>query len=329
MAGAAPTHVELAAVEQTSDDALVSKASAERLGYFDDEFLHVFMHENKQTPRRRAPLINRGYCARFRVFDDALQGFLAAHGAGACNVVSLGGGSDTAYFRLAKEGNTPARYLELDLPDVASRKREIVSRRPELRALVEAYPGVYSMETCDLTADDDRLEKTLRNACDIALPTLVLSECVLVYVAPEHSRRALTTVTSVFHKKAYVLVYEQIRPHDAFGAQMIQNLKSRGCALLGIADHETCEAQAARLKACGFDEAQACVDLKECYDVCLSREAKARAEKCEIFDEFEEWTLMMTHYAVAAATNAPGGVLSPVLLAEGAAAGGGGDGPTG
>ena len=33
---------------------------------------------------------------------------------------------------------------------------------------------------------------------------------------------------------AAMVVYEQIQPHDAFGRQMLLNLESRGCALLGI-----------------------------------------------------------------------------------------------
>lgn len=59
------------------------------------------------------------------------------------------------------------------------------------------------------------------------LPTLVLAECVLVYMEPQHSAELLRSLGRLLPTAACV-VYEQIRPHDAFGQQMLRNLQVSG-----------------------------------------------------------------------------------------------------
>lgn len=93
------------AVESTSDDAALSKLSAVRTGYFHDEFLPELVRAAK--PPRRAPLINRGYYARVSAFELVLRKFFEAQptiSAGsevrACNVIALGAGLDSAFFRM-------------------------------------------------------------------------------------------------------------------------------------------------------------------------------------------------------------------------------------
>ena len=58
------------------------------------------------------------------------------------------------------------------------------------------------------------------------LPTLVLAECVLVYMEPQHSAQLLRCLGDLLPTAA-CLVYEQIRPDDAFGRQMLMNLEVR------------------------------------------------------------------------------------------------------
>ena len=59
--------------------------------------------------------------------------------------------------------------------------------------------------------------------CD-RLPTLFISECVLIYLEVENSDAIIKWAASNFHAAAFV-TYEQIRPHDSFGAIMIKNLQ--------------------------------------------------------------------------------------------------------
>ena len=91
------------AVQLTADDALVSKHSAANLGYVSDPFLGAFVRK----PARRSPLINRGYYARVAAIQCIIQQFIdTAHvdGGGRVQVVSLGAGFDTTFFRLKNEG---------------------------------------------------------------------------------------------------------------------------------------------------------------------------------------------------------------------------------
>ena len=98
------------AVRFTAIDALQSKVSAVKFGYYEDNFVHPFVPRStadraraRREPRR-SPLINRGYYARFRALESIILDFLRC-GGGPCRpkqVVSLGAGNDTTFFRLAE-----------------------------------------------------------------------------------------------------------------------------------------------------------------------------------------------------------------------------------
>ena len=59
-------------------------------------------------------------------------------------------------------------------------------------------------------------------------PTLFLSECVLIYIKPDLVNPSLQCLQKAFPNNVMV-VYEQIRPNDPFGAMMIQNLHVEPC----------------------------------------------------------------------------------------------------
>ena len=68
---------------------------------------------------------------------------------------------------------------------------------------------------------------------DREIPTLVLTECLLVYMSAADSDSILTWVSGAFPNVALVN-YEMINPDDKFGQMMVDNLEQRGCCLLGI-----------------------------------------------------------------------------------------------
>jgi O-methyltransferase involved in polyketide biosynthesis len=57
-----------------------------------------------------------------------------------------------------------------------------------------------------------------------SLPTLFISECVLIYLAPEESQSILDWITANVQNTMFLL-YEQILPDDTFGKVMLRNLK--------------------------------------------------------------------------------------------------------
>ena len=242
-----------------------------------DPFLSCFI----RRPGRRSPLINRGYYARVVAVDLFLARFLAvarATGDGRAQVLNLGAGVDTAFWRAAAgpalqpgaDAATPASglpktlWVELDFPAVTARKAETIATNERLLSLVAgrattaadlrspsndavspgssgprsppnaassgapaAVAGVTFTKTsnggCDVTGaggyrlitadlrDITGLRALVAAAgIDVNVPTLLLSECVLVYLEPEDSCAIIAWAAREF-KRSVFMTYEQVR----------------------------------------------------------------------------------------------------------------------
>jgi hypothetical protein len=135
---------------------------------------------------------------------------------------------------------------------------------------------------------------------------LFLSECVLVYMAPEDSSKVLQWAASRFVGGAVLLSYTMIHPFDAFGSTMMRNLRERGCSLLGLEAYPDLAAQEARFRALGFTHWGGW-DMLCVYREFLDAVDRVRAERLELFDELEEWHLIQTHYCLTMAATDPSG----------------------
>ena len=56
-------------------------------------------------------------------------------------------------------------------------------------------------------------------------PTLVITECVLIYLKPEDTKNILGFVKDFIRGDAAILNYEMINPSDPFGKVMLENLE--------------------------------------------------------------------------------------------------------
>ncbi|CAM8935515.1 unnamed protein product [Rhodiola kirilowii] len=136
-------HSNKAAVQATNDDASASKLSCVKKGYMKDDYVHLFVRRHV----RRAPIINRGYFARwaalrkllFQFLDDGKEvnrGSLVKK-----QILSLGAGFDTTYFQLQvlvvadlqMKRKPPYLYVELDFKEVTSKKASLINTCPKLR----------------------------------------------------------------------------------------------------------------------------------------------------------------------------------------------------
>lgn len=140
------------------------------------------------------------------------------------------------------------------------------------------------------------------------VPTLLLSECCLIYLPPEDADSVLSFFTSAFHPETPlgVIIYEPIRPHDAFGRTMVANLTARGIHLQTLNAHDSLVAQKERLKKHGFGSRQgsdgagaAAADVDFIWQTWIEDREKQRVENLEWMDEVEEWRLLARHYCVA------------------------------
>lgn len=110
------------AVMTTSNDALTTKVSAEKLGYFTDPFCALF----SRGSRKLMPIMNRGTWARVASIRQVVGKFLESYrGVTRVNIVSLGAGYDSTYWWLKESDaqiDSRLDWIEIDFPDVVSKK---------------------------------------------------------------------------------------------------------------------------------------------------------------------------------------------------------------
>ncbi|CAO1635596.1 unnamed protein product [Parajaminaea phylloscopi] len=179
---------------------------------------------------KRPPIINIGTYLRCAGVDALVEAFLTSEPETTKQIVSLGSGSDSRYWRIMSNGQLAEclhHYLELDFPAVVARKIVAIQRSPQLQThlqppvtsssdvpagrhetgtLPEQAPQhrphlrsqKYSLHGLDLRLHD-QLGDVIASTLDPRKPTLVLAECVLSYIPPRESKRLLDIIASSIH----------------------------------------------------------------------------------------------------------------------------------
>lgn len=311
------------AVQHTNDSSALSKSSLAAFGYVRDTFAALLV----PGTARRAPLVHRGYYVRARAVRHCVRTFLeragAASGGLRAQILSLGAGSDSLYFRLKTSGFLSwAAVWEVDFPDVARRKAKKIRETPELCAVTgPIQSGDPASALCYESLDYrilgldlrqvERLDQALAAAgLDAAAPTLLLAEAVLTYLEPDNAAALISWAAQRFPDALFV-VYEQMRPHDTFGQFMQQHFQRLNSPLHGLDHFPDVESQQHRFLQAGWTACSA-MDMNEFYRCFVPSEERRRMENLEPFDEFEEWHLKCAHYFILAASK--GDTLSQTLV---------------
>ncbi|CAG8448421.1 2237_t:CDS:2 [Acaulospora morrowiae] len=291
-------------IRGTDEDAVTSKLSAVNMGYIKDEYVKWFV----RRPARRSPIINRGTYVRNIGLDTLIIKFLEIDDVKK-QIVSLGAGSDTRYFHLKSLSRKFHKYFEIDFPEITAKKVLTIRKHKELSDLIgdDAKLGkdnteIYASDYCLLSGDlrgfvQEMVPWMESNGFDRSIPTLFLSECVMIYMDSNDSNKivewaASNLITSMF------IVYEQILPNDVFGSTMLQNLRLRNIELRGIHAYPDLESQKERFLSRGWIHAEA-VDINKVHDSYIDPKELARISRLEFLDEFEEWHLLAAHYCIA------------------------------
>ncbi|KAJ0115384.1 hypothetical protein J7T55_012663 [Diaporthe amygdali] len=325
-AGASGQAQQDATIQGTDTDAAVMRLSAVELGYLDDQFAQFFVQG--QQPSRRLPIINRGTYTRTTALDRLINAFLGPDfGANEPlqfrQIVSLGAGTDTRCFRLfsSQRRRRGLIYHEVDFPSISSRKRMIVQATPALRSVL---PGpvptddgaasaswrstpegegnqywCHGLDLRDLAGDDGEDDPLLSKLKGLRtdVPTLLISECCLCYLETAEARSVIKRFTHRIPDLGLV-IYEPVKPDDAFGRQMASNLAARRIRMPTLEVYKQPRDQEQRLRDAGFKEVrQKTVD--SIWGQWVSEEEKERVDGLEGLDEVEEWQLLAGHYIVA------------------------------
>ncbi|XP_017325084.1 tRNA wybutosine-synthesizing protein 4 isoform X1 [Ictalurus punctatus] len=300
-----------AAVQGTNDSSVVSKVSAAAQGYFHDDFLRHFVGKVS----RRAPLINRGYYVRWKAVDRCVKQFLCV--TDACDrrqILSLGAGFDSLFFRLHAEGALErVSVFEVDFPDVARRKASLISSNhilkdalPDCRVVAGFSGPVYvNSAHYNLLGVDVRNEREVEEALSAAglqwnSPTLILSEVVLTYMETRWSDAVIGWAARILPQALFVM-YEQIRPEDPFGTVMQNHFLKLNSKIHALCQYPDTATQTERLLQKGWEKC-VCLDMNQFYFGLLTEDERERVEKLEPFDEFEEWHQKCSHYFILTAS---------------------------
>ncbi|OKL63678.1 Leucine carboxyl methyltransferase 1 [Talaromyces atroroseus] len=326
-------------IQGTDNDASVSRLSAVELGYLDDVFAKIltpaapgsrrFPIINRGTYARTSAideLVNR--------FLEDDEGHPTKK-----QIISLGGGSDTRPFRIFSEKQPSSLvYHELDFSINTSAKVKAIRSSPLLRRTVQVRSEAqhssgdmmitpagdalhlpnYHIHPIDLrllAAEADKVSangaesnttststQNILPGVDTSLPTLLISECCLTYLSPHDADAVVDYFARTlfpFTTPLGLIIYEPIRPEDAFGKTMVSNLAARGIHLQTLHKYSSLPAQRQRLLDHGFQTGQGAVDVDFIWNNWISGAEKERVATLEMLDEIEEWRLLAQHYCVA------------------------------
>uniref|UniRef100_A0A8C6M384 Leucine carboxyl methyltransferase 1 n=1 Tax=Nothobranchius furzeri TaxID=105023 RepID=A0A8C6M384_NOTFU len=259
------------AVRTTCDDATTCKRFATSQGYWKDLHIHYFV---RNVGERKAPEINRGYYARVKGVNLLLDEFIKKTEC-KCQIINLGAGLDTMFWRLKDENLLPQKLFEVDFPAVVAKKIHNIKTKPPLsKPIIDMHSTdsllldahnldsdrycIVGADLRDISSLDEKLKKFHLNP---ELPTLLLSECVLVYMTPSQSSNLVHWAAETFHTAMFIN-YEQ---KDRF-------------------------------LTTGWDHADA-LDMMTVYSM-LPQQDVARIELLEFLDERELLQQLLQHYCI-------------------------------
>ncbi|CAE6388925.1 unnamed protein product [Rhizoctonia solani] len=303
------------AIRETDTDAAHSRLSAVRQGYLVDPYLAPLIPRARFVPTR-APLMNVGTYVRSTAIDMLVESWLNLAGAETekRQIVSLGAGSDTRYWRLMDKGfgKHIASYVELDFTENTSRKARAVMQSqlltnalgPDVK-IERGGTGLsspnYHLIPLDLREGVSALEPLISSPSsnaplDPGLPTLFIAECVFVYMPPSASDAIIQWFSNAFERTAGV-TYEMFGLQDSFGKVLKDNLKVRHIELPGVDAFPTLDSQMSRYTDNGFGYSKGRT-LKSIRRENIPVSELERISRLEHLDEIEELELVLEHYSI-------------------------------
>ncbi|KAI0137534.1 leucine carboxyl methyltransferase [Xylariales sp. AK1849] len=302
-------------VMSTNSSSIVSKRSVERIYYPDEPHFFRFFVKKFQ---RRSPLINRGYHLRLHVIDVAVRNFLKRPSVKTKVIINLGAGFDvlpwqclTRYPELCKG----AKFVDLDFPDLMTKKRRVVQETPELSSalsgvkasedpLVLLQSDQYIQIGCDLR-ELGRIEQSLSKVVSILdSEFMFIAEVSITYMETKAADAVIKWASTLGQAKFCLL--EQILPDGAdhpFAETMLRHFEKLNTPLRSVFSYPDLQAQKDRFTHLGWSH----VDVETLWNTWssskyLSSEYRQKLNEVEPFDEWEEFAIFGSHYCVVIAS---------------------------
>lgn len=288
------------AIQSTSEDASTCKKYAVSKGYWKDGNIS---HMVKAMTSRKEPEINRGYYARNESIWMVLKHFISMNN-GQCQIVNLGAGLDTIFWRMIDEDILPLKYVEVDFGEVVSKKLHMVrqskllqSKLTNLSITAESLSAdIYSFLKCDLRDISQLSSVLIAQGLVKRKPTLFLAECVLIYMPVSSSSDIIKWAADYFTDSVFIN-YEPFNMNDSFGRTMINNLKARQCWLVGQDACQSVNTEKERFLCNGWHS----VVCENMWTVYNSLPEKRTIERIEFLDETELFQQLLVHYCLCIA----------------------------
>ncbi|KAH0786130.1 Leucine carboxyl methyltransferase family protein [Histomonas meleagridis] len=280
---------ELNSVEDTALDAANSKLCAVSRGYYDDPYIGYFVPYKVN----QLPPMNLGYYVRSLSMLEAIKKFHELHGE-SVQVVILGCGYDTLFWRLRDMGIKFSKWYDLDLPFIVKKKGPIISSN----SIFHPVDNYFLIE-CDLSKENSVEESLLKYSFDINSPTIFVDECTLIYVDPFAVDKIIKFAGSL--KSSAFISYGMIKPNDQFGQMMVKNFDSFGAPLKGIARYPTVESHKERFLNGGYANVKA-ADMNVAMRSVPTQQDILRVRRLEMQDDPDELAFMLSHYVLVIAS---------------------------
>lgn len=315
-------------VMRTAEDAVKAKYAAVQTGYYHDPYIAAFYPAFMQKrPPPVQVIIKRGTFARVVCVNKAISSFVAAalnasDGGNIAQVVVLGAGKDTSFFRLLQSEllrDAAVKWFEVDHDEVFREKVTVIERFKSLfGAKIEKNGRIYEVQSAgstpwpaschlipfDLKENPASLIETLKTlGMTSDAPTLIVCECVQMYLPTEAVGSLLNAFCNAC-SDCHICSYEPILGSDSFGKMMEGNLTKAGVAHPGscLVQTRTLHDYLNSMKRAGFVCSTGC-DMYAAYETIVPASERLAANKCEFLDELEEWILIMRHYCFVVASN--------------------------
>ncbi|TQS38467.1 hypothetical protein Golomagni_01027 [Golovinomyces magnicellulatus] len=300
---------------ETNNSSIVSKRSVERL-YFPSQ--KQFLRHFVKKPKRRSPLINRGYWLRIKAIDSVVSKFLAQNCTKQKFVINLGCGYDPLPWVCLSRYQSKCNgvcFIDIDHRDLILRKRKIIQEAPDLNSMlknIEVAEGhvllrsdQYLLVGCDLRNlyQLSEILSDIVNAQDALI--LFIAEVSITYMDVKAADNIIEWASKFPYAKFCLL--EQILPEGIehpFGRTMIAHFKKLNTPLGAVQKYSTTDSQISRFRDLGWPDVSA-QNLWELWssDNFLTAEERIALNAVEPFDEWEEFCLFGNHYFILVASS--------------------------